>query len=191
MVKKQIHIILSTQQACSHYTYLFWGHRGRKNWQALPFKFLGHWVDDLLDWTYHTDTIIHKIRSANYALARVKNKFPLSARKAIYTCLVQSHLIWGSSVTGATTMSNTNKLEAAQNKAIRNMAGAKYNCHTLPIYSENTLLKASDLAYTAQVLTVSNSGGTRSLSLSINCSNIPMSLGTGSRETVHSTSMFK
>ena len=51
-------------------------------------------------------------------------------------------------------MSNTNKLEAAQNKAIRNMAGVKYNCHTLPIYSENTLLKASDLAYTAQVLTV-------------------------------------
>ena len=109
-------------------------------------------MDDQLDWTFHTNKIITKLRSANYILAKVKNKYPLSARLAVYTCLVPSHLTWGTSVTGAITQTNINRLEAEQNKAIRNMTGTKYNCHTTPLYHKFGLLKAADLIHAAKAL---------------------------------------
>ena len=55
-------------------------------------------------------------------------------------------------MTGVTSLANINKLEALQNKAIRNMALAKYNSHTTPIYYKHNLLKASDLIASAQAL---------------------------------------
>ena len=82
----------------------------------------------------------------------MKNKLPFLARKAIYYCLVQSHLTWGSAVTGATGVSNINKLESLQNKIIRNLCNKPYNSHTLPLYYKHSLLKFSDLISYNQTL---------------------------------------
>ena len=116
------------------------------------FKFLGYWVDDTLSWDIHINKLILKLNGANYALAKMKNKLPFLARKAIYYCLVQSHLTWGSAVTGATGVSNINKLESLQNKIIRNLCNKPYNSHTLPLYYEHSLLKFSDLISYNQTL---------------------------------------
>ena len=116
------------------------------------FKFLGHWVDDSLNWDFHTNKLINKLNSTNYILAKTKNIFPLGVRKTIYSALAQSHLVWGSAVTGATSNSNLNKIEATQNKIIRNLFNMKYNSHTLPVFYEHKLLKARDLIYYSQVL---------------------------------------
>ena len=86
-----------------------------------------------------------KLNSANYALAKTKNKLPFSARKAIYNSLVQSYLTWGSAVIGATNLKNVSKLEAVQNKIVRNLCNQKYNSHTQPTYFQNNILKFSDL----------------------------------------------
>jgi len=51
----------------------------------------------------------------NFAMTKIKSKFPILVTKTIYMSLAQSHLIWGSNITGATTLSNLNKLEAIQN----------------------------------------------------------------------------
>ena len=86
-------------------------------------------------------------------ISRVKTKFPFSARKAIYTSLAQSHLIWGAAITGATPISNLKKLESVQNKLIRNLCNVKYNSHTQPLYHTHNLLRAGDLLYYTQTLT--------------------------------------
>ena len=73
-------------------------------------------------------------------------------RKAIYMSLGQSYLQWGSLITGTTSQSNLKRLESTQNKLIRNLANAKYNSHSEPLYHELSLLKMTDLLYYNQVL---------------------------------------
>merc|ERR1712082_476233 len=85
-------------------------------------------------------------------MARIKNKFPFGVRKTIYTALAQSHLVWGSIVTGATSYANLNRIGAVQNKIVRNLCNKKYNSHTTPLYFDNYFLKATDLLYYSQVL---------------------------------------
>ena len=70
--------------------------------ETKAFKFLGHWVDDNLTWDIHTNKLINKLNSANFALSKVKTKFPFKARLTIYNSLVHSNLMWGSLVTGVT-----------------------------------------------------------------------------------------
>ena len=107
-------------------------------------KFLGHYLDDKLNWKYQILNIAKKVKNANYALSQCKNKLPLAARKNIYTSLLHSHLNFGSVIFGASKLANINYLESLQNKAVRNLIGAKYNSHTLDLYKSLNILKASD-----------------------------------------------
>ena len=66
--------------------------------------------------------------------------------------LGQSYLQWGSLITGTTKQANLTRIKATQNKMIRNLANAKYNSHSLPIYHNIKLLKATDLLFYNQVL---------------------------------------
>ena len=36
------------------------------------FKFLGHWVDETLNWNIHTQKTVAKLNSTNYVLAKIK-----------------------------------------------------------------------------------------------------------------------
>ena len=51
-------------------------------------------------------------------MAKVKNKLPIHVKKAIYYSLSHSILNWGSLITGATSLSNINRLESVQNKIL-------------------------------------------------------------------------
>ena len=77
---------------------------------------------------------------------------PLEVRKTIYMSLGQSYLQWGSLITGTTKQANLTKIEATQNKMVRNLANVKYNSHSLPLYHKIKLLKATDLLFYNQVL---------------------------------------
>ena len=59
-------------------------------------------MDENLSWDHHTTKLIGKLNGTNYIMAKIKNEFPFGVRKTIYTLLAQSHLVWGSIVTGAT-----------------------------------------------------------------------------------------
>ena len=86
-------------------------------------------------------------------MAQCKNFLPFSARKHIYTSLVHSHLNWGSTLFGATKVNNLKNLESLQNKAIRNLANAKYISHADPIYKNLNILKLRDQININHVLT--------------------------------------
>ena len=85
------------------------------------FKFLGHWIDDSLNWNDHFQKLATKLNSYNYALAKIKKTLPFHARKSVYLSLVQSHLSWGSVIFGSTNPSNISKIEGIQNKVVRNL----------------------------------------------------------------------
>ena len=110
-----------------------------KDCTTKAFKFLGHWVDDQLNWDIHTSKLINKLNCSNYAMAKVKNKLPNHVKKAIYYSLSHSILNCGSLITGATSISNINRLESVQNKIVRNLCNANYNAHSLPLYFSNNI----------------------------------------------------
>ena len=113
---------------------------------------MGHWVDDQLSWDIHTNKLVNKLNSANFALSKVKTKFPFKARLNIYNALIHSNLMWGSLVTGATSAKNVNKIGGIQNKTIRNLCNVKYNSHTALLYYNHRILKFFDIIKYIQLL---------------------------------------
>ena len=154
--KKTKYILFKPGDKHVHYGNLTFGgqliERIGEKCKNTAFKFLGHWVDEQFNWNFHTNKLVNKLNSTNYVMSKVKNKFPFSVRKKIYTSLAQSHLTWGSTITGATSLSNSKKLDTIQNKILRNLCNVNYNAHTQPLYSNLKILKASDLLYSSQVL---------------------------------------
>ena len=68
--------------------------------QCTRMKFLGVWLDEHLDWTYHCNTIINKIKRNSYMLRISLNYLTIHALKLIYYAQIQSHvqyglLVWG------------------------------------------------------------------------------------------------
>ena len=48
------------------------------------FKFVGHVLDDRLNWEGHIEHITKKLASANFAINSSKNFLPLQIRKTLY-----------------------------------------------------------------------------------------------------------
>ena len=132
--KKTKYILFKPKNHHIHFPDLIFGgapiKRIGKDCETKAFKFLGHWVDDYLSWDLHTNKLINKLNSANFALSKVKTKFPFKARLTIYNSLIHSNLMWGSLVTSATSSKNVNKIGSVQNKIVRNLCNVRYNSHT-------------------------------------------------------------
>ena len=63
-------------------------------------KFLGVWLDENLDWSYHCNTVINKIKRNSHLLQNNQRLLSIQALKLIYFAQVQSHvqyglLVWG------------------------------------------------------------------------------------------------
>ena len=58
-------------------------------------KFLGVWLDENLDWNYHCNTILNKIKRNTYLLRMGQNYLTQHTLKLIYCSHIQSHLQYG------------------------------------------------------------------------------------------------
>ena len=109
------------------------------------FKFLGHVLDENLNFEGHINHIMKKLLRANYALSTSKNFVPLNIRKTIYHSLFESHLNFGSIIWGCAQPKQIKKLSTLQKKAVRLISGKKQKCHTSNIFKELKLLNIFDL----------------------------------------------
>ncbi len=108
------------------------------------YKFLGIHIDALLNWNHHVSHIKSKINSATYALNRIKNYIPFNYMKTLYFTLVQSHMEYGLILYGNSNQSNMQKLQTAQNKAIRSISKS-YNCNSMTsLYKDLRILKLKE-----------------------------------------------
>ena len=68
--------------------------------QCTQVKFLGVWLDENLDWSYHCNTVINKIKRNSHLLRNNQRLLSIQALKLIYYTQIQSHvqyglLVWG------------------------------------------------------------------------------------------------
>ena len=116
-------------------------------------------LDDNLNWDEHTTHVRGKISKTNYGLARAKRCLPSHIKKMVYDSLFKCHLEYCLPIWGECSSSRSRGFLSMQKTAIRNIASAKYNSHTDPLFRKYKVLKFKDL--------YSNSVGTFMFNLSM------------------------
>ena len=103
-------------------------------------KFLGIYIDPLLNFKFHIETVVSKVSRSLYFLRNSKHILTPTALKAVYYALVHCHFIYGIQIWSCTAPSNLNVLVSKQKIAIRLICGAKYNSHTEPLFKISRIL---------------------------------------------------
>jgi hypothetical protein len=89
----------------------------------------------------------------NFIISKTKNVLPQKALKTLYYALVHPHLLYCLPIYSCTSGRNINKLFKMQKKAIRNISNAKFNEHTLPLFTKLRILPLNELIlYTRSLL---------------------------------------
>ena len=110
--------------------------------KVYKFKSLGITLDSNLNWNEHVKELSNKLSRINGVLRKLKNILPSYILRTIYNSLFQSHLIYGVTCWGFNSCPRLIKL---QKYALRNVAKAKFNAHTEPIFKNLNLLKWEDI----------------------------------------------
>ena len=111
------------------------------------FNFLGLNIDQHVTWQNQLKNISTKISRSIGILNKLKHLLPTKTKLIIYNSFINSHinyciLAWGFKLSKITTL---------QKKAIRIVAGSKYNSHTDPIFIALRCLKANDIFRLAKI----------------------------------------
>ena len=108
-------------------------------------RFLGLWVGDCGNFSYHIEKLKAKLNMGLYSLASSKDNSPLRIRLNIYRALFESHLRIANIVYGSASEQKLSEVFILQKKAVRHVKKTFYLAHTDPIFLELKILKLSDL----------------------------------------------
>ena len=97
-------------------------------------KFLGIYIDPLLTFKHHVQSISKKISSSLYFLRAAKNVLTKKALTTVYYSLIHSHLIYAIQIWSCCTTAHTNLLFRKQKQAIRIINNSLYNAHTESLF---------------------------------------------------------
>jgi hypothetical protein len=103
-------------------------------------KFLGIFIDPLLNFKFHINSLSSKISKALYFFRTAKNVLTQQARVSVYYALIHSHFVYGINIWSCTNTSNLNILILKQKNAIRLVCNSKYNAHTEPLFKQMSIL---------------------------------------------------
>ena len=112
---------------------------------ASSLKFLGLIIDDKLKFNLHIDYISKKISKNAGMLYKLKHYVPLKTLTCLYRSFVECYLNYCTVVFGKTFQAHIYKLEVAQRKCIRIIAGLPPLSHSDPIFCNLRLMKFKDI----------------------------------------------
>lgn len=84
-----------------------------------------------LKWSRQADELLKKLRKAWYQLCLVRGLFPEKVKLLVYYSLFHSQLTYGAEAVKYN-KGQLDKINVIQRKAIRLVAGTRYNAHTAP-----------------------------------------------------------
>jgi hypothetical protein len=107
--------------------------------------FLGMYFDLKLEWHDHIKYVKNKITSSLYAMSKVKNILATDPLLTLYYSLIYPYIDYGITLWGTTHKTYVQRIFTLQKKAVRIIAGAKYNEHTDPLFKRLKILKLNDI----------------------------------------------
>ena len=101
------------------------------------YKYLGVFLDDKLCWKPHIDYISNKISKMCGIFSKLRYATNFHLLKSVYFALVASHLQYCNLVWGNAAQSILDPLKKIQNRIIRILSFAPFNCHNIKILYED------------------------------------------------------
>ena len=108
-------------------------------------KFLGVILDTRLSFSTHINYIVNKLSKNTGIFFKIRDNFPLSARRNFYNGLIFPFLSYNITVWGGTYPTHLNPLIILQKRFIRLMADADRLAHTTPLFHQLKILKLNDI----------------------------------------------
>jgi hypothetical protein len=103
-------------------------------------KFLGVYLDPLLNFKFHVDIIVKKLSKSLYFLRNAKNVLSKEALKSVYYSLFHCHLVYGIHIWSCTNEATVHKIFLKQKIAIRLITNSRYNAHTESLFKSTRIL---------------------------------------------------
>ena len=115
-------------------------------------KFLGVYIDDELNWKYHTSQIASKISKNLGVLFRIKDTVPKILLKTLYFTMIHPYLNYCNIIWGGTSKTTLNKLIHLQKRAVRLITKSKYRAPTSDLFKQLQILKLEDIHRYQQIV---------------------------------------
>ena len=115
--------------------------------------FLGVWIDDNLNWTYHCNNLISKLKRNLALVCNTKSLFNQTTLRLIYHAHIQSHINYRLVVSGGMTSNEIlNRLQRMQSKCLNYIKKGTCEPHELKLLSVKQLvqLEHAKLGYRLQ-----------------------------------------
>ena len=118
---------------------------GAEEIERVPvFKYLGCWLDEVLNFEYHTDKVYSKSCSKVGVIRKVRHCLTQKLALTLYKSLVLPHIDYCDVVYMSATKESLNKLQLVQNKGCRAILGAAARDHIDEMHRDLRLLKLED-----------------------------------------------
>ena len=117
---------------------------GKRIYPSNCIKYLGIYIDETLNGSYHCKNIQAKLKRANGMLCKARHYVDEKHLKALYYAIFSSHLVYGSQIWGQTISVHNKRIFKLQNRAIRIITFSNYNADSNPLYAYNKILKLND-----------------------------------------------
>ena len=115
---------------------------GKRIFPSSFVKYLGLYVDEHLNWSYHC--VAPKLSRAVGMLSKIRHYVPWLTLLNIYHAIFSSILNYGSIVWGQKVGSSAGRIQTIQNKAVRVLNFAPFRSRSDPLYHDSKILKFSD-----------------------------------------------
>ena len=116
------------------------------------YKYLGVFLDENLNFNFHTDNICNKLSRALFSLRRAKQYVSNKSLRTLYFALFHPHLLYCNSIISCTSQKNLKRISILQKKAIRVISSAQYNANTNPIFHNLKILPFEKLILKSKLL---------------------------------------
>ena len=120
-------------------------------------KYLGVYLDQTLNGSFHCKNLVKKLKRANGMLCKARHYINNDDLKTLYYAIFSSHLIYGSQIWGQHINTFNNKIFKLQNRALRIIYFANFRADSNPLYINLKIVRLNDLIIMQNCLFVHDS----------------------------------
>ena len=114
---------------------------GYKIQPSKQIKYVGIYIDEHLNFSYHCNFVATKLRRANGMLCKARHFLDQKNLRNLYYAIFNSHLSYGSQVWAQVNTKQTENIYRLQNKALKIISFADWNSSPTPLYFSKKILK--------------------------------------------------
>ena len=107
-------------------------------------KYLGLYIDNNLDWSFHTSILSSKLSRAAGMLSKIRYYVNKHTLRSIYFAIFSSLLMYASTIWGQKSSKHIKRIETIQNQAIKIINFAPKSNSSNELYFESNILKFTD-----------------------------------------------